>query len=97
MTRATKLRKAPVWPETVYMDGKKEVTFPRDTQSDLIGCPTSWAELFKKMMRQGKHPYMMWKLDSKLDQTAVGMAFRNYMQYIYDDVRFDSFRTAEDK
>ena len=88
-----KLRSAPMWPETIYIDGKNEVVFPKARQADLIGCPASWAELFKKMMRQGKHPYLMWKLDTNGDKTAVGMAFRNFMQYIYDDVRFDSFLT----
>lgn len=82
-----------MWPETVYMDGQtKKVVFPGDRQASLIGCPKSWETMFKKMRREGKHPYMYHKLVVLKDMTPVGMAYRNYMEYIYDVVRFDRFK-----
>ena len=92
MATAAKPLMAPVWPETVYLDGAHtEVTFPKAKQASQIGCPSEWRELFLNMKRQGKFPYMYDKLVVCRDPTAVGMAFRNLMKHVFDDEVFDSF------
>lgn len=83
---------APMWPETVYLDGThKEVIFPEDEQAAQIGCPSEWRALFVKMKHQGKFPYMYDKLVVQKDPSAVGMAFRNLMKYVLDGEVFDDF------
>jgi hypothetical protein len=86
------LRSAPIWPETVYVDGSHtEITFPAAKQAARIGCPSEWRKLFMTMKHQGKFPYLYYKLVVQHDASAVGMAFRNLMKYVFDGEVFDKF------
>ncbi len=89
-------RPAPVWPESIYSNGDcAPVTFPQAPQASRKGCPESWIRIFADLRRRGHYPGMYSEfVQDKSSESAVGMAFRNFAQYLYDGRVFDEFDDA---
>ena len=87
---------APIWPESIYTSVDcAPVTFPCAPQASCKGCPDSWIAIFATLRRKGHYPRMYDDfVQAKSSQSAVGMAFRNFAQYLYDGRVFDEFHNA---
>ena len=82
----------PVWPESIYASSTcGPVTFPRAPQASGKGCPDSWVAIFAQLRNAGHFADMYNDCVTGQLQSAVGMAFRNFMRYVFDGETFDVF------
>ncbi len=87
-----KLPKAPLWPASQYTDSSGNVVqFPEDRQASFKGCPDSWILIFVRQKQCSEHMDMFNDCVRGKGGGVVGMAYRNFMQHVYDGVTFDAF------
>lgn len=81
------------WPEATYLDGMHvEVKFPAGEQVPCIGVPEAWRLIFLQHKRQGKFPYMYDKLVTRKEDSAVGRAFRRFMNHVLDGKVYEAHK-----